>query len=241
MEDTIDPSHQAGADLERSSTVNEGLCPHGRIGKPERPDKDPMRKDSDSTSKNRQSQPRQKVRTTRNGTEPLLCHAPDHSLTPIIKGGRGQLPGPAAQEPDGLIPDPLSAITGFAEFIYTASSGPGMRKEEHLLEKYGIHTTDLNDGAKTALPGALESVSAETKDNEPASTLTQAETNSIEKRRRRQARAKRQAKKSTACFAYNTTILVEGPEKANWTPIWLVRRGNLVVQSLPSGNIGPMP
>jgi len=237
MKDTINPSHQAGADLMRSSTGNEGLCPHGRIGKPERPDKDPMRKDSDSASKNRQSQPRQKVRTALNGTEPPLCHTPDHSLTPIIKGGRGQLPGPTAQEPDGLILDPLSAITGSVEFTYTASSGPGMRREEHLLEKYGLHTTDLNNGAKTALPGALEPMPAETKDNEPESTLTQAETNSIEKRRRRQARAKGQAKKSTACFAYDTTIQVKGPEKASWTPIWLVGRGSIVVQSLPSGNI----
>jgi len=90
LEDTTDPSHQAGVDMERSSTGNDGLCPHGRIGQPERPDKGPRRKDPDSnTSKKSQSQPCKKVRTALNGTEPPLCHTPDHSLTPIIKGGRG--------------------------------------------------------------------------------------------------------------------------------------------------------
>jgi len=185
-EDTLNPSHQVGTDLARSSTGNEGLCPHGRIGKPERLDKDLMRKDSGSASKQRQSQPRQIDRTALNGTEPPRYHTPDHSLTLIIKGGRGQLPGPTAQEPDGLILDPRSAITGFAEFTYTASSGPGIRREEQLLEKYDTHTTDtstlLNEGAKAALPGVLEPVSAVTKDNEPVPTPTQAETTSIAKR-----------------------------------------------------------
>jgi len=145
-----------------------------------------MRKDSGSASKQRQSQPRQIDRTALNGTEPPRYHTPDHSLTLIIKGGRGQLPGPTAQEPDGLILDPRSAITGFAEFTYTASSGPGIRREEQLLEKYDTHTTDtstlLNEGAKAALPGVLEPVSAVTKDNEPVPTPTQAETTSIAKR-----------------------------------------------------------
>jgi len=94
-----------------------------------------------------------------------------------------------------------------------------MRREEQLLEKYATHATDtstlLSDGAKTALPGVLEPVTAETKANEPKPTLTQAEMNSIEKSRRRQARAKGQVKSSTACFAHNTTILIIGSEKAS--------------------------
>jgi len=87
------------------------------------------------------------------------------------------------------------------------------------------------------VPKVLEPVTAELKDNEPEPTLTQVEMNSIEKRRRRQARAKGQVKRSTACFAHNTTILVMGPKKASWTPIWLAGRGNMVVQSVPSGKI----
>jgi len=172
-EDTLNPSHQAGTDLARSPTGNEGLCPHGRTGKPERPDKELMRKDSGSAPKQRQSQPRQIDRIALNGTEPPRLHPTTQ------KDGRGQLPGPTTQEPDGLILDPQSAITGFAEFTYTVSSGPGIWREEQLLEKYDTHNTDtstlLNKGAKAALPGVLEPVSADTKDNEPVPTLTQAE------------------------------------------------------------------
>jgi len=49
--------------------------------------------------------------TKDNESEPTT---PDHPLTPTIKGGRGQLPGPnTIQEPDGLILDSNSVITGF--------------------------------------------------------------------------------------------------------------------------------
>jgi len=68
-------------------------------------------------------------------------------------------------------------------------------------------------------------------------TLTQAEKNSIDKHKRRQVRAKGQDKRSTACFALGTPILVKGPEKASWIPIWNAERGDIVVQSLPSGKL----
>jgi len=78
---------------------------------------------------------------------------------------------------------------------------------------------------------------AETEDNEPELTPKQAETTSIEKRRHRQARAKAQVKRGTACFALVTHILVKRPEKAIWIPIYTAERGDIVVQSLPSGKI----
>jgi len=116
-----------------------------------------------------------------------------------------------------------------------------MQREEQLSVKYAIHATDTSTlrrgGAKTALPEAVKSATAETKDNEPEPTPTQAEMKSIEKRKRRQARANRPGKNSTACFAFDTAILVLGPEKASWILIWCVGKGKVVVQSLPSGNI----
>jgi len=145
QEDSTGPPQQAGADMDRSPTENEGLCPHERVGnKPDCPGKAPTSEDPELImSEKSQSQPRQKDRTALNGTEPPLHHTPDHPLTPIIKGGRGQLPGPnTAQEPDGLILDSNSAITGFTEFTYTASPEPSMQREEQLLEKYAPHATD---------------------------------------------------------------------------------------------------
>jgi len=46
QEDSTDPPHQAGADMDRSPTGNEGLRPHERVGhKPDCPGKGPMSKD----------------------------------------------------------------------------------------------------------------------------------------------------------------------------------------------------
>jgi len=227
-EETSNLLHQAGTDLVGSPTGYEGHCPHGRTGKPERPDKESMRQDSGNAPKQRQLQPHQMDRIALNGTEPSRVHPTTQKV------GRGPLSGPNAQEPDGLSLDPQSASTGFAESTYTASSGPGIRREKQLAEKRDTHTTVTStlpiEGAKAALPGVVEPVSENTKDNEPVPTLTQAETTSIEKRRRRQARAGEQAKNSTACFHLGTPILVQKNEKAIWIPIYKAE----VVQSLPS-------
>ena len=225
-----------------SPTGQEGLRPQGRAGStPDCPSKGPTSKDLDRIMSRKPSPLRQIDRTVLNGTEPPLYQAPDHSLTPTNKGGRGQLPGPIADEPDGLSLDSNSALTGFAEFARAAFPKSDIQREEQLSKKYATYATDmstlLSGGAKTALPDVLESATTEMKDNEPEPTLTQAEMKSIEKRRGRKARAKGPVKNSTACFAFDTPILVLGPEKASWIPICRVGRGKMVVQSLPSGNI----
>jgi len=131
--------------------------------------------------------------------------------------------------------------TGFAEFNYIALPESDGGKEEQLLEKYATHSTDtstlLSDGAKAAPPEDLAPATADTKDNESKSTLTQPEIKSIEKCKRTQARAKGKAKGSTACFVFNTRILVIKAEKASWIPICRTKRDDMAVQSLPSGDI----
>ena len=190
-----------------------------------------MRQDSSNAPKQRQSQPHQ--------TDRIALNPRAHPTTQKV--GRGPLSGSNAQEPDGLNLVPQSASTVSAESTYTASSGPGIRREEQLTDKCDTHTTVTptlpTEGAKAALPGVLEPVSANTKDNEPAPTLTQAETTSIEKRRRRQARAREQAKNSTACFHLGTPILVKKTERAIRIPIYKAERVDIGVQSLPSGII----
>jgi len=169
------------------------------------------------------------------GTEPPQVHPTTQ------KDEREQLLGPTAQEHDGLRLDPQSAITGIAEPTHTASSGPDIRRKEQLVEKCDTHTTVmstlLTEGAKAALPEIPVLVPAETKDNELVPTLTQAETTSIEKRRRRQAKAREQVKNSTACFHRGTPILVIRTERAIWIPIYTAEKGDIVVQSLSSGII----
>ena len=112
-----------------------------------------------------------------------------------------------------------------------------MWRKEQLEEEGDTRTTATStlpiEGAKGGLTEALEPVS----DNEPAPSLTQAETTSIAKRRRRQAKVRNQAKNSTACFHLGTPILVRKPEGATWTPIYKAVKGDILVQSLPSGKI----
>jgi len=243
QEDSTEPSYQAGVDMVRSPTGNAGVCPYVTAGDtPDCPDKGPTNKDPERLIlKNRPTQPRQKVRSALNKTEPPLHPVTEHPLTSINNGGRQQLPGHVAQEPDGLIPDSNSVTSGCTEVNHTTSSATSLQRQEPLLEKYGKHTTGtatlLSDGANTATPGTLEPTTAETKDNEPEPILTQNEKYAIAKHQRRKARSQAQVKSSTACFALGTPILVEILGKASWKPIYLAEKGDTVVQTLPSGKI----
>jgi len=175
--DSTDPPHQAGSDMDRSPTGYEGLCV---VNIPDCPNVRPTSTDLERiTSKKSLSPPRQTDRTVLKGIEPPLYHTPDHSLTPTKKSGRGQLPGPIAHDPEGLILDSNSATTGFAKFTCTAASESDMQREEQLSEKYGTRATDISTlrkgGTKTALPEALGPETAEMKGNEPEPTPTQAD------------------------------------------------------------------
>jgi len=227
--ETLNSLHQAETELTEPPSGHEDLCPHESPGKSKRRDQKAGRKDTGCAPKQHPSQPGQIDRIAVTGTEPPQVHPTTQ------KNEREQLPGPTVQRQDGLRLDPQPAITGIAEPTLIASPGPEKRRKEQPEEKGNTHTTVistlLTEGAKAALPEALEPVPAETKDNELVPTLTQAETNSIEKRRRRQARAK-QAKNSTACFHLGTPILVRKPEGAIWIPIYKAEKGDIVVTSL---------
>jgi len=157
------PLQQTVVGIDSTSTEDEGLHLHEREGNiPDLPGKVPTSRDSKLiVSEKGQSQPCQEDRTALNGAKFPPYHTPDPPLTPTKKGRRGQLPGPdTAQEPDGLILDSNSAITGFTEFTNTATSESSTRREEQLSVKYASHATDTpmlrSDGAKTALPGVLD-------------------------------------------------------------------------------------
>jgi len=228
--ETLYSLHQAETELMEPPSGYEGLCPHESPGESKCLNKKAGRKDSGCVPIQHPSQSGQMDRIAVTGTEPPQAHP----TTP--KNEREQLPGPTVQGQDGPRPDPQPAITGTAELTLTASPGPGKRRKEKPEEKGNTHNTVMSTLLTAALPEALEHVPIETKDNKLVPTLTQAKTNSIEKRRRRQSRAQ-QAKKSTACFHLGTPILVRKPEGATWTPIYKAVKGDIVVQSLPSGKI----
>jgi len=126
QEDSTEPPHQAGIDIDRSPTGNEGLCPCVQEGDtPDCSDKGPRNKDhARPISKKHQTQPRQKVRRTKLNLP--QNHILEHPRTHINSEGRKQLPGPAAHEPDG--PDSNSATPDCAEVIQTTSSVSGMQR-----------------------------------------------------------------------------------------------------------------
>jgi len=90
--------------------------------------------------------------------------------------------------------------------------------------------------AEKALPDAQTRIHTAKKEEGSAPILTPAQLQSIAKRRRQQSRAK-PPKNSTACFYLSTLVLKWTIEGAIWMPIYKVDKGDIVVQSLPSGNI----
>jgi len=54
---------------------------------------------------------------------------------------------------------------------------------------------------------------------------------------RSQRLAKRLSKSDTACFSWDTYVLIASQDSALWKKFYQVQQGEVVVQSLPSGNI----
>jgi len=208
-----------------------------------------------------QQQPLKADRTARKGAqeattlyETSISHTPP---APANEGSRDQLPGfnttHEPDEPDGQISDTGPAITSFIEFTLAATSERITRREQEISERYHPHSTknltdqsDCNGTSTTEAQGTgrqpavnseetveAEGTEQETGRHEPPLAKTQ--TASIEKRRRRQARANGLGNRGTACFTANTLILVIKSSRANCFPIWTAVKGDIVVQSLSSG------
>ena len=232
--------NQMGVDIARSPIGTEVVCLSGTVGDTtDRPDNDSTKKDSElQKSKNHLAQPRQKSRSK---TALPSHNIPEQSLPPRTTGGRQQLPGHAAQDLEGLCPDTDSGTLGCTEVHHTTSSTTTLQRQEQLLASNDTRTTDTatisSDGVHTAQHGTLEPTTSETKDNEPDPTLKQRERYAITKHQRRNARNKPQAKNSTVCFALDTPILIETLGQACCKPIYRAAKGDIVVQTLPSGKI----
>jgi len=136
----------------------------------------------------------------------------------------------------GLQPD----IRDTVDSILPAPSEPGRRRKGQPATKDSTQDRAMytlpTAKAKTAPPDAPMQVPTATKEDGPAPTLTPAQMHSIAKRRRQQARVKL-PKSSTACFYLTTPVLIWGADGAFWIPIYKTEKGDIVIQSLPSGNI----
>jgi len=110
-----------------------------------------------------------------------------------------------------------------------------------LLKEKDTGSTDQamisSDEAHTDQHGTPDPTTFGTKINAPDATLLAFEAYALAKRQRRTARNKRQPKPSTACFGFDTPILMESLGIAYWKLIHKPEKGESVVQTLPSGTI----
>jgi len=85
--------------------------------------------------------------------------------------------------------------------------------------------------------GASEPLTPEARTNAPGAAHSAIEAYTSTRRQRTAAKSKRPANSSTACFGYDTPVLMVSQGIAQWEMFYKTEKGVSVVQSLPSGNI----
>jgi len=251
--ETTTPPKQEAVGTYRTSNEGGRLLPHREeLSKPNLPGQAPKRAGSQPNAPEEcQKQSLKGERTARKGAKtPNATSISNTSPTPTNEGRWGQPPGlDTTHEPDGQISHTKSASTGFIEFTNAVTSETTIRREQEVSERYHPHLTEiptfqsnctgiaptevLETGRKPAA-NSTETVEAENTEQEP--TLTKAQAASIEKCKKDQL-ANRQGNRGTACFTSDTLILVNKQNRASWIPIVEAKKGDIVVQSLPSGKI----
>jgi len=129
----------------------------------------------------------------------------------------------------GLQPD----TTAKEGLIPTMPSRKARNGKAQLTTKEDVRneTTVITERAR---PDAQTHMLMAKKEEEPAPILTPTQLQSLAKRRRQQSRAK-PPKNSTACFHLSTLVLKRTNWGTIWMPIYKVEKGDIVVQTLPSG------
>ena len=136
----------------------------------------------------------------------------------------GPTPQRQVDSDQGLQPDP----TATEVTILPVPSGPGKPRK-------GLITTKDNDRSKSTTPSGAADLDLPN----AVPILTPAQLQSIAKRRRQKSRAN-PPKNPTACFYLSTLMLKWTAGGAIWMPIYKAARGDIVIQSLPSGNIADL-
>jgi len=94
-----------------------------------------------------------------------------------------------------------------------------------------------SDGTHTDQHGTPEPITSGNTINAPDTTQSATEAYIVPRSQRKAARSKRLPKSSTACFNFDTPVLMESMGTAYWKMIYKAEKGESVVQTLPSGNI----
>jgi len=220
-EDTIIPPTHDSVDTDRPpSTGDEELFLREKMNESDPPGQTPKGMDSQPQELGQDhKQPRKGDRTTRKGAKtPIATSASNTPPIPMTDGKQSQPSRfDTIHAPDGLISDSSSTITGLFEFTSTVPSETHKRKEKDSTAKCLAHSittlttpSSHSDGAEIVpietleigkQPAATITDRAGIVNMEQEPSLTNAQIASINKIKRRQARAKGQSKTGTACFA----------------------------------------
>ena len=142
------------------------------------------------------------------------------------------LPGLGAQDLHG--PALKSLALAWASPADTPMAPP-MDTQQAQTQQETVYSTEqatISSEEIGLANGVPQPITSDAATNEPKAGQSKPLT-----RRQRSARSNRPSISSTACFSFDTSILVISQGYAIWKMIYAVIQGELVVQSLPSGNI----
>jgi len=112
---------------------------------------------------------------------------------------------------------------------------------EQRLQETVTGSTDQvmisSEETHTVHQGTPEPITSDTTFNAPDAAHSITEPYTLARRQRKAARSKRPPTSSTACFSFDTAVLMESKGTAHWKMIYKAEKAESVVQTLPSGNI----
>jgi len=172
-------------------------------------------------------------------TAPLPYVALNQSTSLIDTEEWPQLPGPGAQDLHSPNLQPL-AMPRERSAGNPMAPPTAIYQQEQKLQETAMDSTEQvtisSEETGMANHGAPEPITSDTAINVSETGQSTTETSTLT-RRQRAARSKRPPNSSTACFGFDTFVLIVSQGIALWKTFYQVEKGESVVQSLPSGNI----
>ena len=210
-EASIDPPTQTGRDSTSTLPDNHARGSSGTIGHTtDRSDKGLSKKDSTRPkSKNRKALPLQEGRS--------MIFAPytalDQSTSPAGIDEWPQLPGQGAQDLDGPSPEPTAMPRASSVVSPTTIQPPEQRLQETVTGSTDqvMFSSDETNTDQHVTPEPITSV---TTINAPDAKAT--ETYTVARSPHKAVRSKRFPQSSTACFSFDTPVLMEPMGTAFW-------------------------
>ena len=124
---------------------------------------------------------------------------------------------------------------------YPMASPTATQPQEQRLQETAMNSTEQvmisSEETYRDNHGGPEPITSDTVINEPVAAQSATEAHSSIRRQWQAARSKSSSNSCTACFGFDTPVLIESQGFAQWKMFYQAEKGESVVQFLPSGNI----